>query len=54
MENNKFSIDVCIFGIMLIAFLIFLHHNTKVKCERSGGFLVSERIGKSYRYVCVK
>jgi len=52
MEND--NIILIIFGFMMIALLIFLHHNAKVKCEKSGGFLVSERIGKSYRLECVK
>jgi hypothetical protein len=49
--NNSIII---IFGITLIALLFFLSHNAKVKCERSGGFLVGESIGKSYRLECVK
>lgn len=48
------DIIIIIFGVIMIALLIFLSHDAKVKCEKSGGFLVRESIGKSYRIECVK
>ena len=53
MTDTFSNICLCI-GITFIALLIILSHNAKVKCEKSGGFLVSERLGKSYRLACVK
>ena len=52
--EDDIDIVLCIFGFMMIALLIFLTHNAKVKCQSSGGFLVNERIGKAYRLECVK
>jgi|688.fasta_scaffold112956_8 hypothetical protein len=43
-----------IYAITLVTLLFFLSYNAKVKCEKSGGFLVGETIGKSYRLECVK
>lgn len=54
MTNTSTNICLCIFGIIIIGLLLFISHNAKVKCEKYGGFLVSERLGKSYRIECVK
>lgn len=52
--ERELDITICIFAIIIFSLFIFLHHNAKVNCEKSGGFLVSHRAGKTYRYECVK
>jgi hypothetical protein len=53
-EELKFLLTMI--GIFTIIFgsMLFLYHNAKTNCEKSGGSLAREMVGKSYRLECVK
>ena len=52
--EREFDITICIFAIIILSLFIFLRNNAEVKCENSGGVLVSHRVGKAYMYECIK
>ena len=43
---------IIMFAIMITVSVIILHNHKKFECEKSGGMLYSQMVGKTTLFVC--